>query len=125
MAPLTMRDIPAHIRNMEYNNCVSEVTNFLSQIELLCAAEIFFKVMESIVHLEHAASSKRLETYNFQKVCIKLDPQNLTFEPVSITFHIILNFFSNIFLHFRFVPSIKKNTLKHSRKICSTNSSFM
>lgn len=125
MAPLKMCDIPAQIRKMENNNSESEVATFLGQIEDLCAADEFFKVMESIIHLEHAANSKRLEIYNLQNVCINVDPQNLTFEPVSITLHIILKFFYNTFLHFRLVPSIKENTLKHSRKMYSKNSPSM
>lgn len=125
MAPLKMSDIPAQIRKMENNNSESEVATFLGQIEDLCAADKFFKVIESIVHLEHAANSKRLEIYNLQNVCINVDPLNLTFEPVSITLHIIFKFFSNTFLHFRLVPSLKENTLKHSGKICSKNSLSM
>lgn len=84
--------IPSNIRNLEYNENENEFTKILGQIKDLSANHRYFEVFQTAIHLEQVAMSKRLMEYDMNSVLIKVDQNNLTFEPVKSNF---IHYYSN------------------------------
>lgn len=82
--------IPSNIRDLEYNDNENEFTKILGQIGDLSAHDRYFEVFQTAIHLEQVAMSKRLMEYDMNSVLIKVDLENLTFEPVIKFYTLVL-----------------------------------